>query len=65
MPEDPHPHEHRDVGRTLGHYVADFLTNWRDYDATLGTKLRLLARNRARAFTVGRGCCGRPGEPGC
>jgi hypothetical protein len=65
MPDQGRHHEHRDEGRSLGHYASDFLTNWRDYEGSLATKLRLLASNRSRAFTVGKGCCGHPGEPGC
>jgi hypothetical protein len=40
-----------------------FITNWREYDAPLLEKLRLLARNRTIA--TAKGCCGHPGEPGC
>jgi hypothetical protein len=65
MSNQGHQHEHDDHHRSLEHYAADFLENWRDYEGSLATKLRLLARNRSRAFTVGKGCCGHPGEPGC
>jgi hypothetical protein len=65
MSDHSHDHEHRDEGRSLGHYAADYWANWREYEGPIGRKLWLVTRNRARAFTVGRGCCGHPGEPGC
>jgi hypothetical protein len=65
MPDHEHHHDHGDEGRSLGHYAADFLANWRDYDGSLATKIRLLATNRSRALSLGKGCCGHTGEPGC
>jgi len=49
----------------MGGYVRDWFANWREYQGPLGRKLALTARNRARAYTVGKGCCGHTGEPGC
>ena len=46
-------------------HVGNFFTNWRDYDAPIGTKLRLTMRNRLKATFSTRQCCGHPGEPGC
>lgn len=62
--EDDHEHDHgghHEHG--LGDYAEDFVSNWRTSEGSLLHKVRLLTRNRARAFT--RGCCGHPGEPGC
>jgi hypothetical protein len=41
------------------------VSNWREYEAPLGTKLRLAARNYWLRARRGRACCGHPGEPGC
>ena len=46
-------------------YVRGFFSNWREYDAPLATKLRLLVRNRWRGLVTLRFCCGNLGEPGC
>jgi hypothetical protein len=46
-------------------YVESYVTNWREYDAPLGKKLRLAGRNRWRAIASGKGCCGNHFEPGC
>lgn len=46
-------------------YVESYLKNWRESDAPLGEKLRQTARNRWRALSTGRGCCGNHFEPGC
>ena len=40
-------------------------TNWREYDAPFGTKLRLLLRNNWEKLRSGSNCCGNDGEPGC
>lgn len=44
----------------------EWITNWREYDASTGTKLALAARNlfltRWRRALM---CCGHPGQPGC
>ena len=50
---------------SLRSYVSDYMANWRSFDGPLVEKMALVARNRAKAYTVGRGCCGHPGEPGC
>jgi hypothetical protein len=42
-----------------------FLRNFRDYDAPLGVKLRLLMANNWRKVSTASGCCGHHGEPGC
>lgn len=44
-------------------YVKDFMENWRDHDGSFAHKVRMAAKNRARALA--RGCCGNHGEPGC
>jgi hypothetical protein len=46
-------------------HVGNFFTNWREYDAPIGTRLRLTMRNRLKATFSTRQCCGHPGEPGC
>jgi hypothetical protein len=46
-------------------YVESYLKNWREYDAPLGEKLRLTVRNRWRAISTRKGCCGNHFEPGC
>ncbi|HEX6030308.1 MAG TPA: hypothetical protein VFY90_02680 [Tepidiformaceae bacterium] len=40
-------------------------TNWREYDASFATKLRLLARNNWKKARTRNNCCGNHGEPGC
>ena len=51
--------------KLLAEHVRNFFTNWQEYEAPLWTKLRLTARNRARAFFSTAQCCGHPGQPGC
>jgi hypothetical protein len=51
--------------QSIGEHVRNFFTNWREYDAPVGTKLLLTMRNRLRATLSREQCCGRPGEPGC
>jgi hypothetical protein len=46
-------------------HLGNFFTNWREYDAPLGTKLRLAMRNRLKATFSKQQCCGHTGEPGC
>jgi hypothetical protein len=41
------------------------IANFREYDAPLGTKLRLAARNTWIKLRQRSNCCGHPGEPGC
>ncbi|MCK9519477.1 MAG: hypothetical protein M0R74_10720 [Dehalococcoidia bacterium] len=41
------------------------VTNWRTYDATFATKLRLLLRNNWTKVRTRSDCCGNFGEPGC
>jgi hypothetical protein len=40
-------------------------TNWRTYDASLTTKLRMLLRNNWTKARKRSNCCGNTGEPGC
>lgn len=40
-------------------------TNWREYDATFVTKLRMAAANSCRKLRTRRDCCGNDGQPGC
>ncbi len=49
----------------LGERARWFFTNWRTYEGSLATKIRLTLRNRWRAFVLLKGCCGHAGEPGC
>lgn len=49
----------------LAQHVRNFFTNWREYDAPIGTKLRLTLRNRVKATFSRAQCCGHAGEPGC
>jgi hypothetical protein len=43
----------------------NFFTNWKAYDASLWTKLRLTFRNRLKASFSRQQCCGNHGQPGC
>jgi len=45
--------------------TRSFFTNWREFDASRSTKLRLTLRNRWQAIVLLEGCCGHPGQPGC
>ncbi len=49
----------------LVEHVRNAFTNWREYEAPVGTKLWLTVRNRTRATFSSAQCCGHPGEPGC
>lgn len=51
--------------RLAAEHTRNFFTNWREYDAPLGTKLGLTFRNRLRATFSRAQCCGHPGQPGC
>ncbi|MGH2554857.1 MAG: hypothetical protein ACRDHO_03970 [Actinomycetota bacterium] len=57
--------DRRDRDEGFGDYVAQFFTNWREYEAPVGTKLWLTTRNRLLSVTHLKGCCGHHGEPGC
>ena len=48
-----------------GEHLRNVFTNWREYDAPFGTKVRLAVRNRVRATFSKQQCCGHTGEPGC
>lgn len=39
--------------------------NYREYDASWATKLRMAAANQLMKIRTGQPCCGHPGEPGC
>lgn len=41
------------------------ISNWTSYDAPLGVKLRLAARNTWRRVVLRQTCCGNHGQPGC
>ena len=41
------------------------LSNWRTYDAPVGTKLRMLVSNNLTKVRTRQGCCGNHGQPGC
>ena len=51
--------------REAKRHLMNFFTNWREYDAPFGTKVRLTVRNRVRATFSKQQCCGHTGEPGC
>jgi hypothetical protein len=63
MSDEPGPGDER--RRSVRKYVDDYTTNWRGYRGSFARKLALATRNRTKAFTIGMGCCGHPGEPGC
>ena len=39
--------------------------NFRDYDAPLTTKIRMVIANNAKKARTGENCCGNLGQPGC
>ena len=41
------------------------VSNWREYDAPVVTKLRLALRNASVRVMRRSDCCGHEGEPGC
>jgi len=45
--------------------IGSVISNWSDYDATFGTKLRMAARNLWRRVVRRQTCCGNHGQPGC
>lgn len=45
--------------------IAAVISNWCEYDAPFGTKLRLLLKNYGLRFVRRSNCCGNDGEPGC
>jgi hypothetical protein len=45
--------------------VAAFFANFRASEIPLPRRLVVTARNLARRATLGQGCCGHDGEPGC
>jgi len=44
---------------------GNVITNWREYEAPIATKLRLLLRNNWRKLRRRQSCCGNDGQPGC
>ncbi len=64
-----HGHEHSGSSRRkrgTADYVRDYLSNWKDYEGSLGKKVALTIRNRTKAYSPPfEGCCGNRGEPGC
>jgi hypothetical protein len=69
MSEDHEGHHHHGPGRkrTTADYARDFWNNWSTYEGSLAEKVRLMVRNRTRAYLIPpiKGCCGHRGEPGC
>lgn len=45
--------------------IGAVISNWADYDAPFGTKLRMAARNLWRRVVLRQTCCGNHGQPGC
>ena len=45
--------------------IGAFISNWREYDGSLATKLRLAAKNYGLRVVRRSNCCGNDGEPGC
>jgi len=44
---------------------AEFIANWRSFDAPVHQKLRLALRNTWIKLRTRSDCCGNLGEPGC
>jgi hypothetical protein len=45
--------------------LGSAFTNWRTYEASFATKLRLALRNNWLKLRRMDNCCGNEGEPGC
>jgi hypothetical protein len=45
--------------------MSAFVSNWRNYDAPLITKLKLAIHNNLIKIRTHSHCCGHPGQPGC
>jgi len=41
------------------------IANFRDYDAPLATRLRLVVANNLTKLRTRSSCCGNHGQPGC
>ncbi len=41
------------------------VSNFREYDASFATRVRLLLRNNSKKVRTRSNCCGNDGEPGC
>lgn len=52
------------MARRRGTFGAS-ISNWRTYEGSFGTKLRLALRNNWTKIRTGKTCCGNEGEPGC
>ncbi|MEX0990859.1 MAG: hypothetical protein WD004_01120 [Actinomycetota bacterium] len=52
-------------GQQLRMRVRSFFTNWHEYEASVGRKVVLTIRNRAKSVYTLSGCCGNDGESGC
>jgi hypothetical protein len=49
----------------LKDHIANVFTNLDQPGMPAGEKWSKFVRNRFRAMVLLKGCCGRPGEPGC
>lgn len=45
--------------------LGQVLSNWREYEAPLATKLRMAVANNWRKLRRRSNCCGNDGQPGC
>jgi hypothetical protein len=45
--------------------IRTSLRNFREYDAPLTTKLRMLVQNNLTKARTRKNCCGNLGQPGC
>ena len=64
MCDQRHRHDRAEGGRRRGS-PAELIANWTAYEAPLGVKLRLAARNYWLRLRRRSTCCGNLGEPGC
>lgn len=62
---DGHDHEPEGDVRRRRLPFASFVTNWRSYDASFGSKVRLALRNNWIKLATRSRCCGNDGQPGC
>ncbi len=45
--------------------IRTALRNFSDYDAPIGTKLRMMVTNNLTKLRTRKDCCGNFGQPGC
>jgi hypothetical protein len=45
--------------------LSSVFTNWREYDASFATKLRMALSNSWTKLRRMDNCCGNEGQPGC